>query len=258
MASRPFLISFTLSNAAWSGSFASPSGSNGPPGWSLSSKSYKRATELVLMFADNTGEWTVNFILRYQSIDDSVVLCSSKEHDLSDDGNNKIDGDVLTEVIQCVSIKEKCPRTSPVRYSGISDRSNRPSGKKILLSGPDTDHRALYQSRHCALKRSIEELVDRLTIPLGELVVGRRNSGWLRLGWRRLLGEKRNDPWRAGGRWRRGGARWGGGAEACAEDLGDAEGGHGVSALAREEQQQEWGGCAVVAVGEKARVGLNG
>lgn len=28
------------------------------------------------------------------------------------------------------------PGTSPVRYSGTSERSNRPSGKKILLSGP--------------------------------------------------------------------------------------------------------------------------
>ncbi|KAF5780477.1 hypothetical protein HanXRQr2_Chr11g0472321 [Helianthus annuus] len=28
------------------------------------------------------------------------------------------------------------PATSPLRYSGISDRSKRPSGKKILLSGP--------------------------------------------------------------------------------------------------------------------------
>lgn len=34
--------------------------------------------------------------------------------------------------------KSYSPGTSPVRYSGISDRSNRPSGKKILLSGPET------------------------------------------------------------------------------------------------------------------------
>jgi hypothetical protein len=30
------------------------------------------------------------------------------------------------------------PGTSPVKYSGISDLSKRPSGKKILLSGPAT------------------------------------------------------------------------------------------------------------------------
>ena len=29
------------------------------------------------------------------------------------------------------------PGTSPVKYSGISERSKRPSGKKILLSGPE-------------------------------------------------------------------------------------------------------------------------
>lgn len=31
------------------------------------------------------------------------------------------------------------PGTSPVRYSGISDLSNSPSGKKILLSGPENE-----------------------------------------------------------------------------------------------------------------------
>jgi hypothetical protein len=33
-------------------------------------------------------------------------------------------------------IKEKKRATSPFKYSGISDLSKRPSGKKILLSGP--------------------------------------------------------------------------------------------------------------------------
>ncbi len=34
MANLPFLISFTFNSANWSGSFANPSGSNAPPGWS--------------------------------------------------------------------------------------------------------------------------------------------------------------------------------------------------------------------------------
>ncbi|KAJ0507679.1 hypothetical protein HanRHA438_Chr11g0485881 [Helianthus annuus] len=44
IASLPFLISLTFNSANWSGSLASPNGSNGPPGCSLSSKSYTHKT----------------------------------------------------------------------------------------------------------------------------------------------------------------------------------------------------------------------
>jgi hypothetical protein len=39
------------------------------------------------------------------------------------------------------------PGTSPLRYSGTSERSRRPSGKKILLSGPDNKNKAKFSNR---------------------------------------------------------------------------------------------------------------
>jgi len=45
------------------------------------------------------------------------------------------------------------PGTSPVRYSGTSERSKRPSGRKILLSGPIKKHTHTHTKRQSSHKR---------------------------------------------------------------------------------------------------------
>ena len=48
------------------------------------------------------SDFEVKFM--YQAIGDSVVLCASKENDLGNHCDDKVDGDVLSEVVQCVAI----------------------------------------------------------------------------------------------------------------------------------------------------------
>jgi len=43
----------------------------------------------------------------YQSIGNSVVLSTSQENNLSNNSNNKIDGDGLSEVVQRTPVKKK-------------------------------------------------------------------------------------------------------------------------------------------------------
>ncbi|GER27637.1 4-hydroxy-tetrahydrodipicolinate reductase [Striga asiatica] len=58
------------------------------------------------------------------------------------------------------------PGTSPVRYSGISDLSNSPSGKKILLSGPANKEWTIHLKRRAGICYSKTEPMDNQSEPI--------------------------------------------------------------------------------------------
>lgn len=45
--------------------------------------------------------------MQYQAIDNSVVLSTTNKNNLSNNGQNEIDWDFVSKVVQCSSIKKK-------------------------------------------------------------------------------------------------------------------------------------------------------
>lgn len=45
--------------------------------------------------------------MAYQAIDDSVIFSTTNKDDFGNDSHHKVDGDVLPEVVQGVTVQEK-------------------------------------------------------------------------------------------------------------------------------------------------------